>query len=448
MDFKKLDQIKTPEEWIDSVLEQKNKMVDKKRSGNPYGGKGSHRKDMFRIVLTMLVAVVIGGAGLTVAAATSDQFRSFLDGIFGSQKVSEVVLNHGYKKNVNQTLDTSLDSSHEEGSIQDGEDGVLNLKENTQIVGENESFISEYHTDGDDEIVDHVYVVEDNRLKELKSKEFQGDYDGSSFSFEYVIQNNEIYGYNYTGNIAFVFFKVKKQEIYVIFEEVKDDVVNKGCLASINLETNEVTKLSNDKMICNYVMSPKGKTLLCNHRADGYWSVFDIETQTEKKIPTNIINGYARASEIEYVDEYHILTSGDSFEKGDSKCYQTYLINLKTSKIEKKYNGVGEINLQWSYTWKENQVNIYSIIHGGNYTIPDVETEVQPIGNRGNYVLFGDPEEENFVYYLTNLQSQTWMKFEIPKEMQSDLEIHLMEKQKKILLTTDQKAYLVDISSL
>ena len=81
------------------------------------------------------------------------------------------------------------------------------------------------------------------------------------------------------------------------------------------MDTNEIIKLSNDKMICNFVLSPNGKTLLCNFRTKGYWSVFDLKNKTEKKIKKSVINGYATTDEIVFVDDYHILTLGKAFTK-------------------------------------------------------------------------------------------------------------------------------------
>ena len=81
---------------------------------------------------------------------------------------------------------------------------------------------------------------------------------------------------------------IKQKKIHVIKETI----------AKINLDTNEIIKLSNDKMICNFVLSPNGKTLLCNFRTKGYWSVFDLKNKTEKKIKKSVINGYATTDEI------------------------------------------------------------------------------------------------------------------------------------------------------
>ena len=86
-------------------------------------------------------------------------------------------------------------------------------------------------------------------------------------------------------------------------------------------------------MICNFVMSPEGSKILCNHRGDGYWSVFDIASKTEKKISQKLVNGYARTTEIEFLDENRILTYGESIFKNSTEEDSTCVVNLQTMRI-------------------------------------------------------------------------------------------------------------------
>ena len=60
--------------------------------------------------------------------------------------------------------------------------------------------------------------------------------------------------------------------------------IKKKYLLKINLSQNTVEKISNDHMLCNFVMSPSGTKLLCNHRGDAYWSVFDVKMKITKLI--------------------------------------------------------------------------------------------------------------------------------------------------------------------
>lgn len=430
MDYKKLNQIKTPEEWL-------NPLMDLEKDNTEINFPSVKRKiyAKHRTAAAVFLCILALGTGITVAASTSDVFRSFLEQLFGKQEVTEVHLN----------TDTQI--KEDAPDIKIDAKNMLTLQENTQIVGEQESFISEYHFEKENEIVDRVYRVQKDGLKQLSFSKFQGNYDENTFSFEYVITNQEIYAFNYTGDLDEVFHYVDGNTIYAALYHVnKKDIIQKACIAALNLKTGEVTKLSDDTMICNFVMSPNGKVILCNHRADGYWSVFDIDTKTEKIVKP--IDGYTRTSEIEFLDDYHIITLGQPFMKGNVEWYSSYLINLRTQKVEKEYKDNGEITMQWSYTWENQSLKIYNITNTQEFSIQNVSDAVQPIGVRGNYALFGNLEEEEAAFYLVNLEKQTFMELDIPKEMQSDLEIHLVKNEKKILITNALKAYLVDISQL
>lgn len=76
---------------------------------------------------------------------------------------------------------------------------------------------------------------------------------------------------------------MEERTVYAALYQTKEGTVVKETIVKINLDTNEIIKLSNDKMICNFVLSPNGKTLLCNFRSKGYWSVFDLKNKAEKE---------------------------------------------------------------------------------------------------------------------------------------------------------------------
>ena len=167
-------------------------------------------------------------------------------------------------------------------------------------------------------------------------------------------------------------------------------------------------------------MSPSGTKLLCNHRGDAYWSVFDVKTHTEKKIDTALVNGYARTSDIEFLDENHILTYGESVFMGEDENYETYCVNLDTLKIEKKYNGTGEINMKWDYRYdkKTKTLKFLDLVNGTSATIPDVSTTGQIVAAKGDYVIFGDIDMEDDTFYLVNLFKKSWKKLTFQKSLE------------------------------
>ena len=436
MDYKKLDKIKTPEKWLDQLdTAVKIEKEGQDSSEIPVVKKKGQGMRTAAILICILVFVT----GITAAATSSDVFKEFLSGIFGQHKVTEI--DREQKKDAQssnlQTPDIVAES-----------DDTIDLKDNMSVAGKQESFVSEYHYDKEDnEVVDRVYEVVKGGLRKLEPVQFQGNYDGEPFSFEYVTVGSEIYGFNYSGGIDEVFHYVNGNTVYAaLYQMNADNEIKKECIAALNLKTGEVTKLSGDKMICNFVMSPGGKVILCNHRSDVYWSVFDLAEKTEKRVDK--IDGYAHTDEIEFVDDYHILTLGEPYYEDNTEYYTTRLINLSTGEVDKEYNGYGEINMQWSYTLKDKTLNLVCITNNKTFSVENVDADVQPVSSAGDYVLFGNWEEDDTPHYLVNLQNHTSLKLEIPKAMKSNLEIHLVKNKKMMLLANDKKAYLVDISSL
>ena len=294
MNLKKLDTIKTPESWKKELLNQEINMSSEENNGKFI----KIRKMKWAAV--SLVMVVVCATGITVGASTSDSFREFLQGVFGIKKVQEVKLET--TKNSEKTKECKTP------------EGEIKLSDNMEVVGRNETFILEYSKD-DSENVKNVYSVKNNRLLSEQANRFQGKYNDEDFSFDYIIKDKEICGFNYKGAISEVFPVVDGRTIYAALYKVKNGTVKNETIAEIDLDTNEIVKISNDKMICNFVMSPNGKTLLCNFRSKGYWAIFDLDSKTEKKFNKNLINGYATVDEISFVDDYHILTLGKPFTK-------------------------------------------------------------------------------------------------------------------------------------
>lgn len=423
MDIKKLDNIKTPEDWLNEALNPTEKEA------------GMSKRNSIKKVWTIVAAIILFilcTTSVTMAATKSNIFQSFLEKMFGKDNVKEVELTQPTEKI--------------KADINAGTDGMVPLKENTMVVGENESFISEYHFAGDIEKIDQVYTVVSDGLKKMKPINFEAEFDGKSFSFQYVTSGDEIYAFNCSEETWVLSSYCKGNVIYGLRKESE----KKAYLLEINLKNKKVRKISDNNMLCNFVISQLETKILCNHRGDGYWSVFNTATHSEKKISTKLVNGYARTNEIEFLDEDHILTYGETIYKDNTEISYTYLINLQTMKIEQKYPEIGLVNLKWTYKYnaKKNILEFYEIAGQNSITIKDVKTSGHVIAVKGNYVLFGSMEKQNKPFYLINLSERTWKKIQIPKNLIDDMEIHFVRSQKKLLITNNISAYLVDISEL
>ena len=426
MNLKKLDTIKTPENWKKELLNQQINVSREESNGRFI----KIRK--MKWVAVSLAIVVVCATGITVGASTSDSFREFLQGVFGIKKVQEV------------KLETSTNSEKtEECKTLEGE---IKLSDNMEVVGRNETFILEYSKDNS-ENVKNVYSIKNNKLLSEQVNRFQGKYNDEDFSFDYIIKDKEICGFNYKGAVSEIFPVMKGRTIYAaLYQEEKGKVVNEA-IAEIDLDTNEIEKISNDKMICNFVMSPNGKTLLCNFRSKEYWSVFDLENKTQKKLKKRVMNGYTTADEISFVDDYHILTLGKPFTKDKTEYYSKYLINLKTRKVEKEFfNTKTDINFNYTYSFDNKEITIENIIEGAKFKINTDEKSIEPISASEKYAMFNTGS--NGRMYLVNLEKQEWLKINIPVKSWENMNFYLMEKENKMLITFDKKAYIVDISDL
>lgn len=426
MNLKKLDTIKTPENWKKELLNQQINVSSEESNGRFI----KIRK--MKWVAVSLVMVVVCATGITVGASTSDSFREFLQGVFGIKKVQEVKLET--TKNSEKTKECKTP------------EGEIKLSDNMEVVGRNETFILEYSKD-DSENVKNVYSVKNNRLLSEQANRFQGKYNDEDFSFDYIIKDKEICGFNYKGAISEVFPVVDGRTIYAALYKVKNGTVKNETIAEIDLDTNEIVKISNDKMICNFVMSPNGKTLLCNFRSKGYWAIFDLDSKTEKKFNKNLINGYATVDEISFVDDYHILTLGKPFTKEKTEYYSKYLINLKNGKVEKEFFSTQtDINFNHTYSFDKKVMTIENIIEGTKFKIKTNEKTIEPIGASEKYAMFNTGS--NGIMYLINLEKKEWLKINIPVKSWENMNFYLMEKENKMLITFDKKAYIVDISDL
>lgn len=429
MNFKKLDMIKTPENWKKELLTRNIDTMNEKIN-NKFAKK---RKIKWAIV--SLAIIILCTTGITAGASASNSFRNFLQGVFGTKKVQEIKVE----------TDTKSKKSEKSGKSKTPE-AEIQLSDNMEVVGKSETFILEYDKD-DTESVKTVYCVKNNNLVRESANHFRGKYNDEDFSFDYIIKNKEICGFNYKGAISEIFSVVKGRSIYAALYQGEKGRVIKETIVKIDLDTKEIAKISNDKMICNFVMSPNGKTLLCNYRSKGYWSIFDLEKHTERKVENNVINEYAMVDEISYVDDYHILTLGKPFTKNKTEYYSKYYINLKNGKIEKEFFDMQtDINFNYTYSCDKNVMTIENIMDGSTFKIGIHEKTMEPISASEKYAIFS--ADSNGILYLINLEKKEWVKISIPVKGWENMNFYLMENENKMLITFDKKAYIVDITKL
>lgn len=392
------------------------------------------------------ILILVLAVGFGAAAATSGKFHNWIFTAFSKQDIQKAELNTSAPDKISSDNGQSTASNPDNNiDIKADKNNHLSLGKNIDLVGDKESFIYKYHKNGDDEIVDEVYSIQDNGLSKLAIKTFSGTYYGSSFSFDYSVINKEIFAFNQTGTLDSVDSVIDGDTVYAYFSKVKGDTILKSSVAKLNLKTRIINKFTDDTKICNSKMSPNGKMILFNYRTEGYWTALDTSTGKERKIPG--IDGYNHESQIKFIDDYHVLSLLVISTGNNAKTYSeqvcTNLIDLTTGKTLHTYKDYGEINVLWNYKYNEKNksLKVYNITNKNSFTIPDMKSEDIAAAN-GNYVLFGDLEGPD-TFCLCNLDTHKYIKFTIPKELRSDIEMYLSAVKSKMLITDGKDAYLV-----
>ena len=393
------DEEKTLFQAIDAVddkflMETLKDMEKRKNKNHKQQLKFKQMTPMVKAATIALICFLTLGISVSVAAATSKTFRQWIQKTFMSQTI--------YK--VTQTKDVSDHKKNQK----------IVLKDNMEIKqGHNQSFICQYHYEGkyDVEVTDKVYTIEGNHLKELKpeKKWFHGIYNGRKFSFQYAVIRGEIYVYNVKGNISDIFWKVWDEDtIYVSLHHMnkKDDIIQKECIAKLNLKTGKETKQPG-------------------------------------------ISGYAHNEEICFIGKDKIVAMGNPVMTKNSEYNVWNKINLKTAKATKQWDDRSKeeqySNNEWYvYKEKKGKLHLKHLAYETSIDIPDVKT-VHIIDDAGDYVLFDDDQGND---YLCNLRNKTYKKFILPKKFRDDTQMYLAGKEKKMLVQHGKEIYLIDISDM
>lgn len=394
-----------------------------------------------RVAAAIVICVIVLSIGVQTAARVSTVFRDWIEQTFQIKSSSD-----------NQKGKNGRSNEEETGRVRrrnnkadEGKDSVLQIekvpmKDSLQIVGTNESFIYESKTEGDsDEIIEKVYSIKDGKLSKLPMQSFSGSYKRNTFSFQYSIIGQEIFGYNYSENLVQVFDQINKQgEVYFSVENAKG---NEQILC-VNLKSGECRQVVKPGDGMNMSMSPDGKYILINH-SKSYWTVFNTENETERKVEG--LSGYALSNEYDFINDDHIAAIGDAFTKNNTEFYRLNYIDLETGKA-KVYPEYGDIKGCWTYQcdMKKKQLEIENLITKQKKVIPLKQAEdVHIMQINGDYVLLGTDSGD--VYYLYNLQDETYRELDIPEEIRGTLEMYIAKKEKKLLLTNEKEAYLVNL---
>lgn len=411
-------------------------------------GKRRGEISMMRVAATAACCILLVGTGVTALAAVSKPFQNWLKESFTDYKVTKI--------SVPEEEEGKL--SGQEADIEANDAHLLQLKENIRIYrGDRESFICEVGPEDEYEDINKVYKVMGNGLKQLEISRFQGNYDGVPFDFEYAVIAGEILGFHKSGSISQVYPVMDGEEAYVELAQVEGDTVVKGCIAKLNLKTGAMEKITGDNLICNTIMVPGGKRILCNYRSEGYWTVLDLAAKTETRLKG--ISGYVHLDEISFIDETSIFTMTDEEYQETGEDGEKYsmpvccLTDLQTGKVLQKIKKpVGDITPEWNYRKKDGSIEVYNLVTGKSFVAEDIAAdEFHGVSAVGNYVLLWKSDQktdETFLAYIWNMNSGKGMNIEVPEVIRGEVEIYLAASEQKILVSDGEEAYFVDISKL
>lgn len=386
------------------------------------------RRIKFKTVFVKLIAAVlaimtIAGTSLTVLADSNSEFKDWLYQYFSSSQITEI---------------TQISDNTSE----------FTLDKDLRIVGENESFIEKYKTDAqDNEIVNAVYQIKNNKIKPLRQKHFEGSYNNIPFSFSYCTIQHEIDAFNCSENISTIFHYTEKSIIHIVLDHEK---TNTQYILQINLKSEEIKCIQEHKHMCNMIMSPNGKLILLNYRTPEYWSVFDLRTEKETKI--DALDAYAHSNEILFLNDYLIETYTCEQTESNYETPQTIVIDLKTQKTKTVCDGTGDICVNWlfSYDVDKNALEIKNLYKSTSFFIENVSDKsggysISTMFADKNFALFYNENTQE--YYLCNLINEKSMKFKISKTLQ-ETELFIAGSENKLILTNNNTAYLIDIKTL
>jgi len=425
------------DQYVEEVIEEMEKRRGVKRGKFP----------VMRGAVIAACCLLFIGTGVTAVAAVSDTFQNWLKETFFGYEVTKIsVPKQEDKENIEYKADIEAD-----------ENDLLQLKDDVQVYkGDQESFICETSSDGDNEIVKKVYRVWGNGLKQLEISRFRGDYDGVPFRFDYAVTEGEILGFHHSGAVDQVYPVLDGDSAYVELFQVDGDTVIKGCIAKINLKTGAMEKITDDNLICNTFMAPGGKRILCNHRSDGYWTALDLGTKAETRLEG--VNGYLHTDEISFIGEDSIFTMSDEeyedIRDGESYIYPVCCVtDLRTGKVIKKIkDNVGDLSPEWNYKVHGNSIEIYNLVTKQSFTPAHITADnFHGVSAVGNYVLLwnSDPKtDDHFLAYIWDMSSGKGMDIEVPKEIRGAVEIYLAASERKLLALDGEEAYFIDISGL
>lgn len=195
---------------------------------------------------------------------------------------------------------------------------------------------------------------------------------------------------------------------------------------------------------CNMVMSPNGKIILMNYRADAYWTMLDLMTCRETRV--DYIFPYAHTNEIKFIDDYMIATPGEDYEIAKNT-YRTKLnlVDLKTMHC-KEYDELGYLDLTWSYKMENGKLKIYNVTDGSCFYVENsVPAEnIYTVCSNNDYAIVSSENDEFYLLSYKDKKGIRLSSFNIDED--KEVNIFLSNNSNNLICSNGTSTYIIDIS--
>lgn len=320
MDWKKVDEIYTPEGWIEDVLQKTEQLKQRKKAEVQKSSDQSYRKRRYRWRLSTAAGIVLCMfLSVSAIAAVSQDFRAWVfQQLFGTDETGTSV-REGQAKITKVSLPEGYDML---------EDGFL---------------IAHYDTEKET-----VYRAEKGKMIECEKKHMESSIQMNgktyNFSFDYAQDGWRIHGYHYEGaavNIRGYKNQENKAIIWLMTDHlwesyyldldtgVLSPVVDESELPKLMESVRAVSKEAVIKYAMEVEVSPEGTYLLYQSNrdclpidfSDEYESTADEDEWflknniTGEEIKLEHVSGVLHTNEIGFLDDTHISVAMSNDEE-------------------------------------------------------------------------------------------------------------------------------------
>lgn len=378
--FNEFDLIKTPKNWIDEALVP-NHQPTKKTFKIKYA----------YIIILIVTTISIFTLGLTYAFSSS--FRTWLNEQFNNQIKISTSLDFAVIDKANPML--RLDYGHWR---------VEN--EFFGMVDENDHYTK-------------LYTLNNEEMIECDINDYLGKINNHEFSFKYVMYQNRILGFDFSGCVYNLLPKIIDNEIYVCV-----DINGDNNVAKISLDSNKVNFITNDNISVNPIASPNQTNILIN-KNNQEWVNYNLETGKTKLIKN--VDPYIHNNCITFIDENNIIT----YDENSKPC----LINILSNEI----NYLDNVPLEGTVVnveYDSNKIKFTNIINN-NY----LEINGSAMGSSCNsnfIVLFNDQK-----IILYDIEKNSVSELNYDNGLDEKLKDVMIINQSHLLVVSDQSIYLV-----